>query len=163
MGVLCLVTWCVAISDRYARPQYCIDCTAIKHLSEGTRNAPWLWQCNADTCRSYHKQLINWMNNWCICWFFTHILMKCTVQGAKSPVKNLVRHRCAEGFNSDIKGLNQRFQTCNPLTSGATGLSKENGKDIRTGPRVKFHTNFCFFLPLQNFFCYFMLIVINTN
>jgi hypothetical protein len=60
-------------NPQHTHPQQSIACSSIEHLSEGTKNAPWRWQCNAETCRSYHTQLINWMINWCICWLFMHI------------------------------------------------------------------------------------------
>jgi hypothetical protein len=41
-----------------------------------------------------------------------HLSTKCTFQETMSPVTNLVRLRCAEGFNSGVIGLSLWF-VCN--------------------------------------------------
>jgi hypothetical protein len=78
------------------------------------------------------------MNNCCcVCCFFTHILTKCTVQGTKSPVKNLVRQRCAEGFNSVIKLLEIHYAILRVVTSSrGMGRDSDSLRDGWSGDRI---------------------------
>jgi hypothetical protein len=47
------------------------------------------------------------MNNFCICWFLTHIFKKGS--RSKIPVRNLVRQRCAVDLISTLKGKRWRL------------------------------------------------------
>jgi hypothetical protein len=51
------------------------------------------------------------MDNCCIFLVFHAYIKEMPVQEGKSLVNNLVRQRCAEGFNSGVKGLSRGTDT----------------------------------------------------
>jgi hypothetical protein len=68
------------------------------------------------------------MNNWCIFWFFTHILTKCTVLEAKSPVKNLVGSVARRDLIPALKGY-----PGNAPSNRITGLQFQTRRPCKPG------------------------------
>jgi hypothetical protein len=58
--VINYVWWLLHVSALYCHHQGAFlvlsERCSIEQLSESTRNTPWGWQGNAETCRSYHTQ-----------------------------------------------------------------------------------------------------------
>jgi hypothetical protein len=69
------------------------------------------------------------MDNWCICWFFTHTLTNNNEMynsGIKIRSQFLVRQRWAEGYNSGVKGL---MHPENKVTAGSNSAKVTAGSN----------------------------------